>query len=349
MGVLLAVLCHSTSASFYCTVTATCPNRKIFLPYDVSTASSAGCRIGDGTRCDEATPFDFGSQVTPVSCGVSSYNEISSKITLNSYMFDELESCKTFMNNYLKPKADVSRQADFESKGEVQAAACTCGDSVGSLLRMIPALDTSTLPANANQRNLCTLHMQVVVGQLKSATCTKAKRFTLGFTFVGNLVSKFCDTCFDAAGKPITDIVKGMCTSIIDTVFDKLMYPSRSSSIPALVVNIRDDVEDAIDETASTICGATVCRDSSSGGGECSVVPSWIPDSGKKVINIVLQDQGLCSADSDSSSSSSGSTSSSSSSENSIGILKCQLATIRLLRHTFNWSTRLGQLCVIYC
>ena len=125
-------------------------------------------------------------------CGVSSYNGISSKITFNSYTFDQLPSCKTFMNNYLKPKAGVSRRADFESKGEVQAAACacTCGDLVGSLLRMIPALDTSTLPADANQRSLCTLLMQVAVDQLKSATCTKATSFALGFPFVGSLVGK---------------------------------------------------------------------------------------------------------------------------------------------------------------
>jgi len=213
-------------------------------------------------------------------------------------MFDELSSCKTFMNNYLKPKADVSRRADFESKGEVQAAACTCGDLVGSLLRMIPALDTSTVPDDA--RSLCTLLMQVAVDQLRSATCKKAKSFTFGFPLVGSLVGKFCDVCFDEAGKPLIDIVKGMCTNVIDTVFDKLMYPSSSSSITALVVKIKDDVDDAIDKTASTVCGATVCRDSSSGGGECSVVPSWIPNSGKKVINVVLQEQGLCSADSDS-------------------------------------------------
>jgi hypothetical protein len=62
--VILSFLCRNTSAlGFYCAVTATCPNGNIFLPYDAVSSSSAGCRTGDGTACNEATPFDFSNQI----------------------------------------------------------------------------------------------------------------------------------------------------------------------------------------------------------------------------------------------------------------------------------------------
>jgi hypothetical protein len=228
-------------------------------------------------------------RITPSNCGTSSYNDLSSKITFNSYMFDEIDSCKAFMNGYLKPKAGLSRRSnDFTSKAEVEAATCTCQDLMGTLIRKIPLLDTAALDGATDQRSLCQLILDYATNNLKSAACDKATSFTFGFPFVTSLAGKMCETCFDAAGAPVVGVLKGVCTNFINI---DVAIGKYSSEISTLIEQVKADVDSVIEDTAGEVCDATVCRDSSSGGGECSVIV------GTKLVKVALQDQGLCAND----------------------------------------------------